>query len=137
MAAPVSDTDNARRRHDFLQAFAEQATKRAIEAGMAEEQAIAFGLDLADWIADLYGGQHIYFVKDEASRLSKRDRQICAEMEFGKASDIAAKYGISYVRVHQIHRRYLAELRARAQEAQHDMFHAPVSASLKHLSHDA
>lgn len=137
MGAPISDTDNARRRHDFLQAFAEQAAKRAMEAGMAEDQAINFGVDLADWIANLYGGQHIYFVKDEASRLSKRDRQICAEMEFGKASDIAAKYGISYVRVHQIHRRWLAELRARAQAAQTDLFNAPTDAPMKGLSHDA
>ncbi len=124
MGAPTSETDNTRRRHEFLQSFAERATELAMQSGIPEEPAISFGNDLADWIADHYGGQHIYFVKDEASRLSVRDRKICAEMEFGKASDVAAKYGISYVRVHQIHRRYLAELRARARASQGDMFHA-------------
>lgn len=137
MGAPVSDTDNTRRRHEFLQSFAEHATELAMQAGMEEEPAINFGNDLADWVAERYGGQHIYFVKDEASRLSIRDRKICAEMEFGKASDVAARYGISYVRVHQIHRRYLAELRARAKAAQSDMFHAPAGATRKDASHDA
>lgn len=123
-------TDNARRRHEMLSGLAESAAEFAQrELGVPEDDAIDLGNSLADFVASHYAGQHIYFVKDMQARLSERDRLICAEMERGKAADVAAKYGLSYVRVHQIYRRYLAELAARAKAAQRDMFAASAAAA--------
>lgn len=119
----VEGSDNARRRHDMLSSLAESSADWLVKnQGLSPEFAADLGNAVADFVATHYAGQHVYFVKDEAFHLDARDRKICAEMERGKAVDVAAKYGLSYVRVHQIYRRYLAELRARAATAQSDMF---------------
>lgn len=116
-------TDNSRRRHEMLANLAESSAQFVhTELGMPEDDAIDLGNAVADFVAKHYAGQHIYFVKDMRTHLSERDRQICAEMERGKAVDVASKHGLSYVRIHQIYRRYREELALRAREAQGDMF---------------
>ena len=128
----AEDSDNARRRHDMLSSLAEttaaylmgrQGADHALS--MTTEQAADIGNAVADFVATHSAGQHVYFVKDEAFHLDARDRKICAAMERGKAVDVAAQFGLSYVRVHQIYRRYLQELQARAKAAQPDMFALP------------
>lgn len=107
---------NERRRHDLLASIAERTALRLVEVhGMREEQAADVGNDLADWVAEHYGGQSIYFVKDEGFKLNARDRYIYERMARGNAQDLAAELGLSFVRVYQIYRRCLAAARAQRQ----------------------
>lgn len=101
-----------RRRHELLTAVAEHAAKRLAEVHQVPlEQAADIGNDLADWMAEYFGGQSVYFVKDEGFKLNERDRYIFERMARGNAHDLAAELGISFVRVYQIYRRCLAEAR--------------------------
>lgn len=106
----------ARRRHDLLADVAEHTALRLVKKhGMAEDVAADIGNDLADWMADHFGGQNVYFVKDEGYKLNERDLSIFNEIERGNAYEIAAKHGLSYVRVYQIYKRVLTELRKQTQ----------------------
>lgn len=106
----------ARRRHDLLSEVAEHTAQRLLEKhGIDLETATDVGNDLADWMADHFGGQSVYFVKDEGYKLNDRDLAIFNEMERGNAHEIAAKHNISFVRVYQVYRRVLAEMRKRTQ----------------------
>lgn len=106
------------RRHELLASVAEHTAQRLQERhGLDLDKAVDIGNDLADWMADYFGGQSVYFVKDEGYRLNARDREIFEKMSRGNAHEIAAEYGISFVRVYAIYRRCLAELRKRQQPA--------------------
>lgn len=115
MSNPFDTPANARR-HELLADVAEHTARRLMEKhGVAEEIAVDVGNDLADLLADVWKGQNIYIVGDQQFKLSQRDWEIFRRMERGNAHDLAKEYGISYVRVHQIYRRCLAEFRARTQ----------------------
>lgn len=115
MSNPFDTPANARR-HELLADVAEHTARRLMEAhGIAEAIAVDVGNDLADLLADHWKGQNIYIVGDQQFKLSQRDWEIFRRMERGNAHDLAKEYGISYVRVHQIFRRCLAEFRARSQ----------------------
>lgn len=113
----MSDNNHAaHRRHELLAAVAEHTAQRLVEKHkLPLDQAADIGNDLADWMAEYFGGQSVYFVKDEGFRLNARDRMIFERMARGNAHELAAELGISYVRVYQIHRRCLAEARRRLQ----------------------
>lgn len=105
-----------RRRHELLAGVAEHTALRLVqEHKLPEELAADIGNFLADWLADHYGGQSIYFVKDEGYKLNDRDRYIFERMARGNAHDLAAELGLSFVRVYQIYRRCLAAARAARQ----------------------
>lgn len=115
MSNPFDTPANARR-HELLADVAEHTARRLMEKhGVAEQTAVDVGNDLADLLADHWKGQNIYIVGDQQFKLSQRDWEIFRRMERGNANDLAREYGISAVRVHQIHRRCLAEFRARSQ----------------------
>lgn len=110
------------RRHELLADMAEQAAHHLItKHGVEEEKAFDVGNALADFLAEHWKGQHVYFVSDQAYRHAERDWEIFRRMGRGNAHDLAREFGISYVRVHQIYRRCLAEYRRRTQ---HDLFTA-------------
>lgn len=105
-----------RRRHELLASVAEHAALRLInEHGLGPELAADVGNDLADWMAEHFGGQSVYFVKDEGYKLNERDRYIFERMERGNAQELAAELGLSFVRVYQIYRRCLKAARAARQ----------------------
>lgn len=119
MSYPSSNPAEVRR-HELLADMAEQAAHHLItKHGVEEEKAFDVGNALADFLAEHWKGQHVYFVSDQAYRLSERDWEIFRRMKRGAAHDLAREFDISYVRVHQIYRRCLAEYRRRTQ---HDLF---------------
>lgn len=121
MSYPSSNPAEVRR-HELLADMAEQAAHHLItKHGVEEEKAFDVGNALADFLAEHWKGQHVYFVSDQAYRLSERDWEIFRRMKRGEAHNLAREFDISYVRVHQIYRRCLAEFRRRNQ---HDLFPA-------------
>lgn len=121
MSNPFDTPANARR-HELLADVADLTARRLIEThGIDEAIAIDVGNDLADMLADHWKGQNIYIVGDQQFKLSQRDWEIFRRMERGNAHDLAREFGISYVRVHQIFRRCLAEFRARSQGGLFDL----------------
>lgn len=99
-------------RHELLASVAEHTALRLIEQhGVDVEVASDVGNDLADWLAEHFGGQSVYFVKDAGFLLDERDRAIFERMRRGNAPALAAEFGISYVRVYQIYKRRLKEAR--------------------------
>lgn len=104
------------RRHHLLADLAEKAAFRLIDVHkMDPEKACDVGNALADFLAHNWNGQHIYFNADTQYYLSKRDQEIYRRMERGNAYKLAKEYQLSYVRIYQIYRRVLAEMRKRNQ----------------------
>lgn len=104
------------RRHHLLADLAEKAAFRLIEVHkMDPEKACDVGNDLADFLAQNWRGQHVYFNADTQFYLSKRDLEIYQRMGRGNAYELAKDYDLSYVRIYQIYRRVLAEMRKRNQ----------------------
>lgn len=110
------ETPGEIRRHELFSEMAERLARHMMDKhGIEEDRAIDIGNDLADFLTEHWKGQNVYINSDREFRLSKRDWEIFGRMRRGNANDLAAEYGISYVRVHQIHRRCLAEARRRVQ----------------------
>ena len=100
------------RRHELLQGLAEHmAVHMGKKYQTPNEQAMEIGNYLADCLVDHWKGQTIYIPSDSSYKRSARDIEICERMERGNAHEIAAEFGLSYVRVYQINARYLAEKR--------------------------
>lgn len=112
----LAETGAELRRHDLLADVAEVSAHYLIEKhGMVPEAAAEIGNHLADFLAEHWKGQNIYMVGDRGFKLSKRDLEIYRRMERGNASELAAEFNISYVRVYQIYKRVLDEARRRNQ----------------------
>lgn len=112
----MADNHATYRRHELLSAVAEHTAQRLMEKHtLSLDVATDIGNDLADWMADYFGGQSVYFVKDEGFKLNARDQMIFERMQRGNAHELAAELGISFVRVYQIYKRCLAEARKRRQ----------------------
>jgi Mor family transcriptional regulator len=123
MSTELAENNAAVRRHHLLADMAEKAALRLIEVhGMEEEAACDIGNALADFLAQNWRGQHIYFNADTQFYLSKRDHEIYMRMERGNAYELAKEYDLSYVRIYQIYKRVLAEMRKRNQPG---LFEAP------------
>ncbi|WP_304308107.1 Mor transcription activator family protein [Pseudacidovorax intermedius] len=127
--AADSDQANALRRARFLAGLAEHVAKQAIAGGLAEDLGLALGNAAATLAASHFNNEHVYFVKDLAHQRSERDEQICREIGTGLASEVAARHGISCVRVQQIVRRHREKAQERAAAAQAHMFSEPADAA--------
>lgn len=117
MSFPQESATEARR-HELLADVAEHAALRLIEKhGMEEEMACDVGNDLADFLADHWKGQNLYFPGDQAFKLNARDWEIFRRFERGNSNDLAREFEVSKVRIHQIYKRCLLEYRARTQNS--------------------
>lgn len=115
MTEPVENPAEVRR-HELLADVAEQAAKRLIDRhGLAVDVAVDVGNDMADFLAEHWRGQSIYMTADMPFKNSKRDLDIFNRMRRGNAHQLASELGLSYVRIYQIYRRVLAQLRAQKQ----------------------
>lgn len=104
------------RRCELMQDVAENVGLHMVKKyGTSEDEAADIGNHVSDFLATHWCGQTIYIPRDMRFILGDRDEQIGQAMERGGAHEIAAEHGISYVRVYQIYRRWLAEKRERRQ----------------------
>lgn len=116
MSTDHGDNQATVRRHHLLADMAEKTALHLIKVhGLDEEKACDVGNELADFLAKNWRGQHIYFNADTQFYLSKRDHEIYHRMERGNAYELAKEFDLSYVRIYQIYKRVLAEMRARNQ----------------------
>lgn len=113
---PPIESSADMRRHELFADMAEQTAKHLMEVhGFAFDTAASVGNSLADFLAKHWAGQDIYITSDIRYRHSMRDLEIFRRMGRGKAQQIAAEFGISYVRVYQIYARMLGLLREQQQ----------------------
>ena len=104
------------KRHELLADVAETLAVELMKVyGVTTEQAAQLGNNLADFLADRWKGQTIYFVGDLPYKLAPRDMEIFHEMQRGNADEIGRKHGISGMRVYQIYKRCLVAMRKRVQ----------------------
>jgi Mor family transcriptional regulator len=108
----MSYSSHAKRRQELLENLAEHVALRLVEKhALSPETAADIGNDLADWASDHYGGQYIYFGKGQTNEFSVRDLEIYNSLERGNANELAAKHGVSAVRIYQIAARVREQLR--------------------------
>lgn len=116
MSLEPVETSSEVRRHELLADVAETTAQRLMtKHGLSQDVACDIGNDLADFLSAHWSGQTIYMVKDEGFKLSKRDWEIYQRLRRGNAHELAREYNLSFVRVYQIHRRCLAQMRQRLQ----------------------
>lgn len=109
---------SAARRSELFQDIAENVANELIKVCQVQDkQAAEIGNKLADFLSQHWKGQTIYIPSDYKYKNSARDEEICARMSRGNAYELAAEYGISFVRVYSIYARHLAEKRQQLQEA--------------------
>lgn len=86
-----------------------------IAEGVANEaKAASFALDVRHLIEDAWAGQSIYVPRNWRGMHVERDEAIFKRFHAGNAQDLAAEYGLSYVRIYQIVARMRKELQQRA-----------------------
>ena len=106
-SGPMAD-----RRNELLSQVAVHAAEVARDHNVPDEHADQIGCAIADFLADLWGGQLITFPKDMAYRLSQRDLIIYAEFNGTNHGALARKYGIGTRAVYKLIARFKARARA-------------------------
>ena len=109
----MSKLGNARdRRHTLLAEVVDVVGDVLMRKhGLPVEDAAVVGNAVADHLRDTWGGQSIYFVRDEAFEMTRRNWEIFEKMKRGNAQELAKEYGLSFVQVYAIYRRCLEEVR--------------------------
>ncbi len=94
------------RRHELLLDLVATAAELGGDFGLSEEQAQQFGHELADRLAERWGGQNFMFPSDYHYRLCQRDAEILAAWRGGCTThELASRYGIAERSVRRLIRR--------------------------------
>jgi Mor family transcriptional regulator len=72
---------------------------------VSKAKADEFGADVADDIAEAWGGQNFYIPMDMIGRVRTRDAQIYDEFIGDNQDELASKYGLSTQHIYRILRR--------------------------------
>lgn len=80
------------KRHELLTHVSIKVAKEALDFGMPEETASQLGCNVANAIAELFGGQNFTFPKNYAFKISQRDAQIYHEFKGNNYSQLSQKY---------------------------------------------
>lgn len=87
---------------DLADRLADRAKKELkIPRARAEE----FGADVADDIAEVWGGQNFYIPMDMIAKARSRDEELYDEFTGDNHNELALKYGLSVQHVYRIVRR--------------------------------
>ena len=106
-------------RHEFLDDIVDHISTILKENSVEEVQAEATALDVANYLANHWGGQNFSFPKDYTFKISQRDLNIFEEVNRDNMHEVARKYGISVNAVY----RALKRIRPLAiAKSQPDMF---------------
>lgn len=117
----ASQTKADARRSELLQEVAEVTGLQLIKAhGIPEEKAHEVGNAIADFLADHWKGQTIYIPGAWRYKCLDRDWEIHRLMARGNANELAAKYGLSLVRIYQIHKRCQLQLRQQREQSKNN-----------------
>lgn len=80
------------KRHELFTHVSNQVAKEALDFGLPEETASQLGCNVANAIAELFGGQNLTFPKDYAFKISQRDAQIYHEFKGNNYHELSQKY---------------------------------------------
>lgn len=83
------------KRHELFTHVSSQVAKEALDFGMPEETASQLGCNVANAIAELFGGQNFTIPKDYAFKISQRDAQIYREFKGNNYSELSQKYSLT------------------------------------------
>lgn len=111
--AGTSNNRSAARRHELYEGVSAGAAEILMQRfGMERDRAIEVAEAFIRMLMDHWRGQNIYIPSDYRYELTARDREIYDRMQRGNAQDLAAEYGLSYIRIYQICKRVAQEKRA-------------------------
>lgn len=112
----MSSNDNQERLTTFL-AQSTVVVSLQLQARFGVEPAAAdeMARDIVHDICAECGPAYIYVPKDGSFELSKRDREIFEKYKGYNLHSLAREYGVSHVRIRQIHAKMLAEEKAKRQ----------------------
>jgi Mor family transcriptional regulator len=94
-----------RQRRQYPEVLAEiaiQVTRLMVAKGEEEQEAMAFGFEVAEFIRRHWSGQAVYIPKGHHFTLSKRDQEILKEFDGSNRGEICRKHGITARRFYQI-----------------------------------
>lgn len=103
MSQPIGKTEA--RRHELLADVADRSAGILKGYGLGEQQAQAAGDDIADDLANNWGGQYITVPKDMQYRNAKRAQQIADEFNGTNHPELATKHGLSVSAIYKILKR--------------------------------
>lgn len=109
------------RRNQLLTDVMAVAAARLAEHVSANEAEMIAG-DLADHLADYWGGQLINFPKDYRHKLSKRELEIYDAATGYNLGELARKYDISERGLRKLLARVRERIAAASKSANHDLF---------------
>lgn len=97
----------------------DRVTAIAKSKGIDQEDAEATAMALADELAEVWGGQLIYFPKGMAGKLRQRDLEIYGKFRGDNHAQLASEYDLAVMTIYAIIRRVTERLK---KDAQGDLF---------------
>ena len=92
---PTIDGRMAERRHELFADMMALVTRLLADNGVAANEALLIASDLADRLADHWGGQNITFPKEYRRKLSRLEIEIYDAFKGNNLADVAQKFAIS------------------------------------------
>ena len=90
-----NDGRRAERRHELYADLMDLVQRQLAEYGLGANEATLIANDLADRLADHWGGQNITFPKEYRRKLSRVELEIFDAFKGDNLSDVAQRYDIS------------------------------------------
>lgn len=112
------------RRNELLQDVVDAAVKRLVDLGAPEVAAQLVAHDVADLVAELWGGQSLSFPRDREWFLSQRELEYYDRWDKGaKLHELTRDSGMTERGMRKMLERIQNKLRRQARKDQTDLFH--------------
>ena len=98
-----------RKRHELFQHIADCVSKGLQTHGVQTEAAESVGLEVADSVADAFGGQSFSFPRDMARRLREREEQALAAFTGTNYAELAQRFQMTERGLRMLLQRALAK----------------------------
>ena len=112
---PTSEGRMAERRHELYADLMALVLRQLGEYGVGDNEATLIAGDLADRLADHWGGQNITFPKEYRRKLSQVELEIFDAFKGDNLSDVAQRYDLSERGLRKMIARVTKRIRAGAQ----------------------
>lgn len=112
------------RRNELLQDMVDTVTKRMVELGATDVAAQLVAHDMADLVAQMWGGQSLSFPRDRDWFLSQRELEFYDRWDKGaKLHELTHDSGMTERGMRKMLERIQRKLRKQARKDQTDLFH--------------
>jgi len=117
-----NDGRMAQRRHELYADMMDLVQRRLGEYGVGTNEAALISCDLADLLADQWGGQNLTFPKEYRRKLSRLEMEIFDAFTGDNLSEVAQKYKLGERGLRKLITRVTRRIR---DGAQHGLFDKP------------